>query len=235
MGPRSRAQRAELDFSTAPVDTSAMSRRGLSGLGRAVPASAALALAAILISACGGSTHIRSQPTLVHLDGRVTGDYVHETSAAGAGFLVLTGVLAAQGGTSFDIASPPPDNSNTIQVGPKLAFTTEVQMQRAAKRWFIGPSITGTTPGRAHVELLVTGDPGRRIYLSFEESCGFLHVGPGPRVGSAIKGAHGQRILRTPALMMVPSLTSKPENSCYVSGVVVTRGHNDLHISLIDY
>jgi len=198
-------------------------------------ASAGLAVAAILISACGGSTHVRSQPTLVHLDGRVTGDYVRETSATGAGFLVPTGVLAAQGGTSFDIASPPPDNSNTIQVGPKLAYTTEAQMPRPTKRWFIGPSSTGTTPERAHDELLVTGDPGRRIYLSFEESCGFFHVGPGSKATSAMKGAHGQRILRTPAVMMVPMLTSKPENTCYVSGAVVTRGRNDMHISVIDY
>ena len=68
----------------------------------------------------------------------------------------------------------------------------------------MGPSITGTTPERSHVELLVTGDPGRRIYLSFEESCGFFHVGPTPKSVSAVKGAHGQRILRTPAVMIVP-------------------------------
>jgi hypothetical protein len=30
-------------------------------------------------------------------------------------------------------------------------------------------------------------------------------------------------------------LTSKPENTCYVSGGVVSCGPNDLHISLIDY
>lgn len=232
--PENRATRAELDFGTAPVDTSVMGRRGFSALGRAVAASAGL-LAAILISACGGSTHVRSQPTLVHLDGRVTGDYVRETSAAGAGFLVPTGVLAAQGGTSFDIASPPPEDSNSIRVGPKLAYPTEAQTQRAWKRWFIGPSTAGTTPARAHVELLVTGDPGRRIYLSFEESCGFFHAGPSPKGDSAVQGAHGQRILRTPAVMMVPMLTSEPENACHVGGVVVTRGHNDLRISLIDY
>jgi hypothetical protein len=227
------------------VDTSAMSGRGVSALVKAVAASAGVALAAILISACGGSAQIRSKPTVVHLDGRVTGDYVRETSATGAGFLVPTGVLAAQGATSFDIASPPPGNSNTTQVGPKFTYTTEAQMRRFAKRWFMGPSITGTTPERAHVELLVTGDPGRRIYLSFEESCGFFHVvlvvhgrkfhPGGPKAVSALKGASGQRILRTPAVMMVPMLTSRPENTCYVSGVVVTRGHNDLHISLIDY
>jgi hypothetical protein len=35
--------------------------------------------------------------------------------------------------------------------------------------------------------------------------------------------------------MIVPTLPSRPENTCYVSGTVVTRGHNNLHISLIDY
>jgi hypothetical protein len=133
-----------------------------------VAALAALALVAVRITACGGSTRTRSQPTLVHLDGQLTGDYVRETAATGADFLVPTGVLAGQGATSFDIASPAADNSNTIQVGPKLIDVTEAQMQRAAKTWFTGPSITGTTPERAHVELLVTGDPGRRIYLSFK-------------------------------------------------------------------
>lgn len=171
----------------------------------------------------------------MHLDGRVTGDYVRETSSTGADFLVPTGVLAAQGTTSFDLGSPPPDNSNMMVVGPKLTYMTQAQAQRWEKTWFMGPSITGTTPERAQVELLVTGDPGRRIYLSFEESCGFVHVGPTRNGESAVKGAHGQRILRTPAVMMLPSLKTKPENSCYVTGQVVTRGRNDLHITLIDY
>jgi len=217
------------------VDTSAVSGRGGSVLGRVAGALAGLALAAFLIGACGGSSHVRSRRTLVYLDGRVTGDYVRETSASGANFLVPTGVLAAQKATSFDIASPPAANSTTIQVGPKLTFISEANMRRAAKTWFSGPSITGTTPERAHVELLVTGDSGRRIYLSFEESCGFFHVGPTPKGESAMKGASGQRILSTPAVMMVPTLTSNHESSCYVSGLVTTRGRNGMHISLIDY
>lgn len=171
----------------------------------------------------------------MHLDGHVTGDYVQEISATGTDFLVPTGVLAAQGTANFDISSPPPTNSNAIVVGPRFTYTTQAQAQRWTRTWFTGPSITGVTPERARVELLVTGDPGRRIYLSFEESCGFFHFGPTRESESAMKGAHGQRILRTPAIMMVPMLTSKPENSCYVAGLVVTRGRNDLHISLIDY
>ena len=189
----------------------------------------------VVLSACGGSTRIRSRPTVVHLDGRVTGDYVREISAAGVGFLVPTGVLATLRGTTVDIASPPPADSSLVQAGPRLTYATEAPVQRAAKRWLLGPSVTGTTPERAHVERVGSGDTGRRIYLSFEESCGFFHVGPGAKSASDMKGAHGQRLLRSPAVMMIPALTSQPENTCYVSGVVVTRGHNDLHISLIDY
>jgi hypothetical protein len=200
-----------------------------------VAVSASAAAVAILISACGGSTHVRHQPTLVHLDGHVTGDYVRETSATGAGFLVPTGVLVGQGSTSFDISSPPPTNSNTMVVGPKFTYTTQAQAQRWEKTWFMGPSITGATPERAHSELIVTGDPGRRIYLSFEESCGFVHLGPTRQGESSVGGAHGQRILRTPAVMIVPALRTKPENDCYVTGQVVTRGHNHLHLNLIDY
>lgn len=206
-----------------------MSARGVL---RAVAAVAAFALAAVLIGACGGTTRTRSQPMVVHLDGRVTGDYLRETSATGTDFLVPSGVLAGQGTTSFDIAAPPPDDSDTMQVGPKLPPPTPGQPDHALKTWFIGPSITGTTPARAHVELLVTGDSGRRIYLSFEESCGRLHA---PESHAAIKGAHGQRVLRTPAVMIVPALAGGRRDSCYVSGVVVTRGRNDLHLSLIDY
>ena len=196
---------------------------------------ASLTVAGILISGCGGSTHARSEPTVVHVDGRVTGDYVREISATGRNFLVPTGVLAAQGAASFDISAPRAENSTTIVLGPKFTGTTQTQARSWSKTWFIGPSITGTTPERAHVELLVTGDPGRRIYLSFEESRGFFHVGPTREAVSAVKGAHGQRVLKTPAVMIVPTLTSKPENSCYVSGIVVTRGRNDLRMSLIDY
>jgi len=165
---------------------------------------------------------------LVHRNGHVTGDYVRETSATGVGFLVPTGVLATQRATRFDVATPPPTDSNTIDViGPKI--TSPAAAQRAAKTWFLGPSITGVTPQRAHVELVVTGDPGRRIYLSFEESCGFV------RSGGNDSGAHGQRVMRAPAVMIVPMLTTKPENRCYVSGLVAARRPNELHISLIDY
>lgn len=116
---------------------------------RVAAAALGFAFAAILIAACGGSSHIRNRPMLVHLDGHVTGDYVRETSATDVNFLVPTGVLAAQGATRFDIAAPPPEDNGTIQLGPKLAYTSETQMQRAANVWFIGPSITGTTPERA--------------------------------------------------------------------------------------
>jgi hypothetical protein len=196
---------------------------------------AGLIAAAAFLSACGASTHTRGRRMVVHLDGHVTGDYVRETSASGVSFLVPTGALETQGSTSFDIASPPPSNPGAIVIGPKFPYTNPAQIRHWEKTWFIGPEITGTTPEAAHVELLVTGDPGRRIYLSYEESCGFFHVPGGPKAVSAMGGANGQRILRTPAILMVPTLKTKPENQCYVSGGVVSRGQHDLHISLIDY
>lgn len=188
-----------------------------------------------LVSGCAAAPHGRPPATVVHLDGKLIGDYVRETSATGADFLVPTAVLAIQGTSSFDISSPLPTNSSTTRIGPRYRLTAQGPADRWERTWFIGPAITWTTPQHAHVELLVTGEAGRRIYLSFEESCGFVHFGPTRRSESALTGAHGQRILRTPALMLVPRLTSRPENDCYVSGVVVTRGRNDLHISLLDY
>lgn len=35
--------------------------------------------------------------------------------------------------------------------------------------------------------------------------------------------------------MIVPTFRSLPENICYFSGVVVTRGSDDLHMSVINY
>jgi hypothetical protein len=213
-----------------------MSGRGFSALRKSAAALVGLVVAGLLLNACGSaSTNAPDRRTVVHLDGHLTGDYVRETSATGVSFLVPTGALDTQGSTSFDIASPPPRNPGAIVVGPKFTYTSEAQMRRWEKTWYIGPSIDGKTPEAAHVELLVTGDPGRQMYLSFEESCGFFHVPPGPKAEAAVKGSSGQRILRTPAVLMVPMLTSKPENTCYVSGGVVSRGRNDLHISLIDY
>lgn len=159
---------------------------------------------------------------------------MREVSATGISFLVPAGVLATRRAASFDLAAPPADDNATITSGPQLRYGN--QARRDAKRWFIGPSITGTTPASARVELLVRGDPGRRIYLSFEESCGFSRSGGNAQPAAGISGAHGQRALRSPAVMIVPKLTSKrPRSDCYVSGIVVTRGRNDLHISLIDY
>jgi hypothetical protein len=39
-----------------------------------------------------------------------------------------------------------------------------------------------------------------------------------------MKGANGHRPLRTPAMIIVPTLTSRPENNCHVTGQVIARG-----------
>ncbi len=185
--------------------------------------------AAVLVSACGSAAIRRPSPMVVHLDGKVTGDYVRETSATGAGFLVPTGVLVGQGAQTFDVAAPPPDNPSTVRSGPAGISAAQWEKQR----WWMGPYVTGQTPRGARVELLVTGEQGRRFYLSFEETCGLVDRGRS-NVGAS-KGASGQRIMRSPAVMMVPALQASQGTNCYVSGGVTSRGRNDLHVSLIDY
>ncbi len=166
---------------------------------------------------------------VVHLDGKVTGDYVRETSAAGTGFLVPTGVLAGQGAQTFDIASPPQGSPNVVQVGPKLTSVSQWKRQR----WWTGPIVQGMAPQGARVELLASGEPGLRFYLEFEETCGLVDGGRS-HLGVS-NGGTGQRIMRSPAVMMVPALRASQNTSCYVSGVVTSRGRNHLHVSLIDY
>jgi hypothetical protein len=192
---------------------------------------ASLVAVALLVSACGNTAIRRSRPLVVHLDGKVTGDYVRETSATGVGFLVPTAVLADQGAQTFEIAAPlPQGNPNVVQIGPKITSVSEWEKQR----WWTGPIVQGMAPQGAHVELLASGEPGLRFYLEFEETCGMVDGGRS-HLGVS-NGATGQRIMRSPAVMTVPALQASPKTSCYVSGVVMSRGgRNHLHLSLIDY
>lgn len=173
-----------------------------------------------LVSGCG-SQH--ASPMVVHLDGKVTGDYVREVSATGSGFLVPTWAMAGQGMQTFDIAAPPPGKSAIVQSAPAIPAA-----QWNRQRWFIGPVVTGMTHG-THVELLVTGEPGRELYLGFEESCRAAGQ------SADTQGASGWRKMRSPAVMIVPTLQSGSNTSCYVAGTVTSRGSNSVHISLIDY
>jgi hypothetical protein len=208
----------------------------LSRFGSPTAAAVGLLFVAMSVGACGGAAHVRQRPIAVHLDGHATGDYVREISATGVGFLVPTSVLAEQKATSFDVVSPRVGNSSgPIQIGPAFKGDNAAQTRRAARHWMIGSSITGVTPQRAHVELLVTGDPGQRIYLNFQESCGLQPMSKHSRGETSASGAAGQSVVRTPAVMNLPGLRTGPVTRCAISGMVVNHPHHSLHLGLLDY
>ena len=59
---------------------------------------------------------------VVHLDGKVTGDYVLETSAARGRLSGCQPALATRGADTFQVASPPPVDPTVIAQG--LAITS---------------------------------------------------------------------------------------------------------------
>jgi hypothetical protein len=174
---------------------------------------------------CGGSS-TRSQQTAIHLDGtRAHGDYVFETDASGTRFLVPSAVLAGQGNQAFDVAAP-----TTATVGePNNTVTTGPRPYRA-----ISASATAVVPHSAHVEILATGEPGRRIALSWEETCGWTQQGKAAAGGT---GAHGVETLRSPAVTLVrlPRISSGVP-SCYIAATALTTTFTRrVRLAIIDY
>jgi hypothetical protein len=186
---------------------------------------AAVAGVALVATACGGS---RTPPrsAAIHLDGkRAQGDYVLETDASGARFLVPATVLAGQGKQAFDVASPtratPDEPSNTV-TGVAPPFRVVIA------------SATAVVPHSAHVEILATGESGRRFELSWVETCGWTQDGKAAVGG---RGGQGREVLRTPAVTLVklPRINGGV-TSCYLAATAATgtftRG---LRLTIIDY
>lgn len=183
----------------------------------------ALLAGAIALAGCGGSAARRS-PAIVHVDGkRAQGDYVSETAASGARFLVPTSTLAAQGSRTFEIAV-----SSAPTAGRPGHVTTA---DTRAYRWGVA-SATAVVPHSAHVEVLATGDAGHRFKLSWEGTCGLT------RDGGASGGAgQGIEILRTPAVMLVklPRVNAGGP-SCYLATAAATTSFTrHLRLTIIDY
>ena len=135
-------------------------RDALGGTVRAVTVrglSAVLGVA-LIAAGCGGSG-TPARGAAIHLDGkRAQGDYVFETGASGARFLVPAPVLAAQGGQVFDVGAP----TGAATAGePTNTITTAPPAYRA-----VVASATAVVPHAAHVEVLATGEPGRRSRLA---------------------------------------------------------------------
>ena len=180
---------------------------------------------ALIAAGCGGSP-TPSPRAAIHLDGRrAQGDYVFETDASGARFLVPAPVLAGQGSQAFDVAAP-----TRATVGePNNTIATVPPPYRA-----IVASATAVVPYSAHVEVLATGEPGRRFALFWEETCGWTQEGKAAVGGT---GGQGMEILRSPAVTLVkfPRLNGGVP-SCYVAATASTRTFTRrMRLAIIDY
>ena len=122
-------------------------------IGHGVPGVVAVAR---VVTGCGGSP-APSRDAVIHLNGRRTqGNYVFEMAASGARFLVPAPVLAGQGSQAFEVSAPArvtvgePDNTSITAPAPYRVTVA---------------SATAVVPRSAHVEVLATGEPGRRFSL----------------------------------------------------------------------
>jgi hypothetical protein len=180
---------------------------------------------ALVAAGCVGSTTPTGRAA-IHLDGkRAQGDYVFETDASGARFLVPAPVLAGQGSQAFDAAAPTsatvgePNNTITRVPPPYRVFVADA---------------AAVVPHSAHVEVLATGLPGRRFALSWEETCGWTQHATDAVGGS---GGQGMEILRSPAVELV-KLPRIPRGvpSCYVAATALARRlTRRLRLAIIDY
>lgn len=180
---------------------------------------------ALIAGGCGGST-TPSRSESIHLDGkRASGDYVFETDASGARFLVPAPVLAGQGGQAFDVVAPTKatfgEPNNTVTDAPP-PYSVAVA------------SATANVPHSAHVEILATGQPGRRFALSWEDTCGFTKGG---KAAAIYTGGAGLVILSSPAVTLVklPRIDGGVR-FCYLAATAgTTTFTRRLRLAIIDY
>jgi hypothetical protein len=182
-------------------------------------------LVALVAAGCGGAS-APPKSAAIHLDGkRAQGDYVFETDASGLRFLLPATVLAGQGSQAFDVAAP---GRVTVGEPPKEIVGPGGPYQAGVA------SATAVVPRAAHVEVLATGDPGRRFALSWEETCGWTQEGKAAVGGT---GGQGMEVLRSPAVTMVklPRInTGVP--SCYVAANASTTSFTTrMRLAIIDY
>jgi hypothetical protein len=186
---------------------------------------ASVVVVTLVAAGCGGAAAPRPSEA-IHLNGKSTqADYVVEANASGARFLVPAGVLAGQGSQVFDVAAP-----TEVTVGEPANTTIA-----APPPYRVGvASTTAVVPHSAHVELLVTGDPGRRFAVSWEETCGGTQHGTAASGGV---GGGGLEVLRSPAVALVklPRITGGVA-SCYLAATAgATTFTRRVQLAIIDY
>jgi hypothetical protein len=179
---------------------------------------------ALMVAGCGGSAPPSRHA--IHVDGKTTqGDYVLETDASGAQFLVPAPVLSGQGSHAFDVEAPA-----SARVGQQ---TTAGRTGNPSDK-FIVASTDAVVPHSAHVELLATGAPNVHFALFWEETCGYRRDGHGDSGGT---GAQGSATLRSPAVTLVrlPRISGGVP-SCYLAATASARTFTRaLHLAIIDY
>jgi hypothetical protein len=180
---------------------------------------------ALIAAGCGGSV-TPSRGSAIHVDGkRAQGDYVFEADASGTRFLVPAPVLASQGSHVFDV--PVPARARVGEADNAIAATAPAYRVVVA-------SATAIVRHSAHVEVLTTGEPGRRFALSWEETCGWTREGQAAVGG---RGGQGMEILRSPAVTLVnlpPIHGGVP--SCYLAATASTRTFTRrMRLAIIDY
>ena len=182
-----------------------------------------IAALVLLAAGCGGGS-VTPKSAGVHLNGkRAQGNYVFETAASGTRFLLPASLLAVQGNRAVDVVAPALPNATHGAVtigGPGYRYGVA--------------SATAVVPHSAHVEVLATGDPGRRFALSWEETCGWTQHGQAAEGGT---GAQGSATLRSPAVTLVrlPRISGGVP-SCYLAATASAASFTHrLHLAIIDY
>jgi hypothetical protein len=192
-----------------------MSVRGVSGV----------VAVALIVAGCGGSPTPK-RDAVIHLNGkRAQGNYVFETDASGTRFLVPAPVMAGQGSQAFEVTAPAkatvgePNNTSITAPAPYQAIVA---------------SATAVVPHSAHVEILDTGEPGRRFSLSWTETCGWTQEGKAAVGGT---GGAGTETLRSPAVTLVkfPPIHGGV-SSCYLAATASTTTFTRrLRLTIVDY
>jgi hypothetical protein len=150
---------------------------------------------------------------------------VFETDASGTRFLVPVGVLDGQGSQTFDVAAP----TGTVVGKPTNTITIAPAPYRVAVA-----SVAPDVPHSAHVEILVTGEPGRRLALSWGETCGWTDQGTAAVGGT---GGEGLEVVRSPAVTLVtlPRINGGVP-SCYLAATAATTTlTRRVRLAIIDY
>ena len=129
-------------------------------------------------------------------------------------------MLAGQGNQAFDVAAP------TMATAGEPADTV---ITAPAPYLAVVASATAVVPGSARVEILATGESGRRLSLSWDETCR-------SQAGNNT-GGQGIETLRSPAVALVKLPRVKGRvSSCYLAATASAKTFSRrVRLAILDY